>query len=475
MDISNSKKIILGYDVLTYNGEIPNCLPPKFLPTIHSASDFDYSNSGEGYQKRWNRHWFLYNSNFWNENAIKKSVFQIVKYKPDMKWFYLIEPFASLENFFGNDEFYNEFALNNISKVALDSIKNNNGNILINYIIDGGLGINIPNFQKIIDFTRGNGIPDEKVHLVFQDFKLKDNLKKVGVGYNVYDFNMALQSKSQEFNKTLNDPNWSFWGPNSHESQVGKMQRNVSSVATYSEFEESIGKDKKDFLFLCRHWKLHRLILMNTLFKLNLDNHLVSWDNRFYHSHIVDNFEEYEKSPEFVELIRTTSRSLDIEDLTRIAGYGFENKDMYLNSYISLVSESIFFQENSNENGISDFPTGYLSEKVWKPIGHSHPFILAAPSKSLEYLRNMGFKTFHPFIDESYDLVNNDSERLELIIREVRKFSNKTKEEKDQFLKDVAHICKHNHELFLNYTSNDLHMQDFKKILNKLLGDKPLV
>jgi hypothetical protein len=284
-----------------------------------------------------------------------------------------------------------------------------------------------------------------------------------------------LQSKSQEFNKTLNDPNWSFWGPNSHESQVGKMQRNVSSVATYSEFEESIGKDKKDFLFLCRHWKLHRLILMNTLFKLNLDNHLVSWDNRFYDSHIVDHFEQYEKSPEFVELIRTTSRSLDIEDLTRIAGYGFENKDMYLNSYISLVSESIFFQENSNEDGISDFPTGYLSEKVWKPIGHSHPFILAAPSKSLEYLRNIGFKTFHPFIDESYDLVNNDSERLELIIREVRKFSNKTKEEKDQFLKDVAHICKHNHKLFLNYTSNNLHMQDFKKIFNKLMGDKSLV
>ena len=26
-------------------------------------------------------------------------------------WFYIIEPFASLENFFGNDQFYNEFVL----------------------------------------------------------------------------------------------------------------------------------------------------------------------------------------------------------------------------------------------------------------------------------------------------------------------------------------------------------------------------
>lgn len=465
-----SKKFILGYDVMTYNGEIPNCLPHKFLPTIHSASDFNYSDSGEGYQKRWNRHWFLYNSNFYNSFAIKKSVYDIINYHGKETWFYIVEPFASLENFFGNDEFYNEFALNNMSKVALDAIKNRNGNLLINYVIDGGLGIDIPNFQKIIDFTRGNGIPDEKVHLVFQDFKLKDNIKKLGVDYNVYDFNMALQSKSQEFNKTLNDPNFSFWGPDSHESQVGKMQRNVNSVATYSEFEESIGKDKKDFLFLCRHWKLHRLILMNTLYKLGLDNNLVSWDNKLYHPSIVEHFENYEKSPEFVELIKTTSRTLDIDDLTRIAGYGFESKDMYLNSYISLVSESIFFQENADENGISQFPTGYLSEKIWKPIGHSQPFILAAPSKSLEYLKSLGFKTFHPFIDESYDLVNNDSERLELIIQEVRKFSNKTKEEKDQFLKDVSHIVKHNNELFLNYTSKEIHIKDCKNIIYNLLG-----
>jgi hypothetical protein len=475
MDILNSKKMIFGYDVMTYNGEIPNCLHPKFLPTIHSASDFDYPMSGEGYQKRWNRHWFLCNSNFWNEFSVKKSVYDIVNYPTDEKWFYIIEPFASLENFFGNDNFYNEFALNNMSKVAIENIKNANGNLLIHYTVDGGLGINIPNFQKIIDFTRGNGIPDEKVHLIFQDFKLKNNLKKMGVGYNVYDFNLALQSKSQEFNKTLNDPNFSFWSPDSHETQVGKMGRNVSSIATYSEFEESIGKEKKDFLFLCRHWKLHRLILMNTLYKLNLDNNLVSWDNRLYHPHIVEHFENYEKAPEFVELIKTTSRTLDIEDLTRIAGYGFENKDIYLNSYISLVSESIFFQENADEIGISDFPTGYLSEKVWKPIGHSQPFILAAPSKSLEYLRSIGFKTFHPFIDESYDLENNDTKRLEMIVEEVNKFSNKTKEEKDQFLKDVSNICKHNQELFLNYSSKGLNVDDCQLIVNRLLDIKTLL
>lgn len=475
MDILSNNNFVLGYDVMTYNGEIPNCLPHKFLPTIHSASDFDFSMCGEGYQKRWNRHWFLYNSNFFNDYAIKKSVYDIVNYHPKQKWFYIVEPFASLENFFGNDDFYNEFALNNMSKVALEAIKNGNGNLLINYIIDGGLGINIPNFQKIIDFTRGNGIPDEKVHLIFQDFKIKDNLEKLGVGYNVYNFNLALQSKSQEYNKTLNDPHFSFWGEGSYESQVGKIRKNIGSIATYDEFEKSIGEDKKDFLLLCRHWKLHRLILLNTLYKLGLDSNLASWDNKFYHQNVVQDFQSYENNPEFVELITTTANTLDTDDLTQISGYGFESKEMYLNSYISLVTESIFFQDNINEYGLSDFPTGYLSEKALKPLGHSHPFILAAPSKSLEYLRSIGFKTFHPFIDESYDLENNDSERLKLIIDEVNKFAAKTKEEKDQFLKDVADICKHNQEVYLNYTSEGVHIKDCLNIIDKLVDIKPLV
>jgi hypothetical protein len=208
----------------------------------------------------------------------------------------------------------------------------------------------------------------------------------MGVKYNVYDFNLAYQSKSQEFSNTINNPDFSYWGEDSHEPQIGKMQKQCSSIATHAEFTESIGSDKKYFLFLCRHWKLHRIALMSMLHKLGLDNNLVSWDNKFFDENTIRDFQNIDYNPEFVELIKTTSRHLDIEDLTKIAGYGFESKDIYLNSYISLVSESIFFQIDADENGLSDFPTGYLSEKIWKPIGHSQPFILAGPSKSLKYL-----------------------------------------------------------------------------------------
>ena len=71
----------------------------------------------------------------------------------------------------------------------------------------------------------------------------------------------------------------------------------------------------------------------------------------------------------------------------------------------------------------------------------------------------MGYKTFHPFIDESYDNETNDLNRLEMISNEVKKFANKNKNEKIEFLNSVKDIVKHNQNLFLNYantkTKND--------------------
>ena len=49
-----------------------------------------------------------------------------------------MEPFANLEQFLGNHPIH-EFALNFISKAALSEIKNGNGKLFFNYIIDGFL------------------------------------------------------------------------------------------------------------------------------------------------------------------------------------------------------------------------------------------------------------------------------------------------------------------------------------------------
>lgn len=446
-------KLLFGFDVMTYNGEIPNCLNSKFLSTIHAASDFDYRFSGEVFKKRWNEDWAIYNSGFWDSYCEKKSVYEIVKYHSDKKWFYIVEPYGNIQQFFGNHKFYNKLILENISSVTLEQIKNGNGNLLINYIVDGGLGMSKDNWKKIVNFTREKGIPDEKVYLIFQDFNLKNNLKSLDINYNVINYNWAHHLKSTEFWNTLNISGWTFWPKDTYEPQFGKTEIVDSSICLFDDFEKNIESDKKDFLFLCRHWKTHRLALLSVLHKLGLENNLVSWDKKFYEEHIVQHFLKIDQNNELVDLMKNTNKQLDIEDITKIAGYGYEDKNLYLNSYLSIITESVFFQEEI------DFPTGYLSEKIWKPIGHCQPFILAGPAKSLEYIKTMGYKTFHPFIDESYDNETNDLNRLEMISNEVKKFANKNKNEKIEFLNSVKDIVKHNQNLFLNYantkTKND--------------------
>lgn len=429
-------KIIFGYDIVTYNGVIPNCLNPKFLPTIYESSKFNYEKSSQDFAKKWGVDYAVFNGHEFDSLSTIKSVYDIIKDREkniNYSWFYLIEPHSGLDLFFGKHPIHDTFLMNFMSEQSMNEIVNFNGKLLINYVIDGGLGVNTENFNMIINFTRKNNIPDEKVYLIFSDFKLGENIKNMGVNYNVMDYNFYLHYKSHEFKKIMSN------------------ETDSSTIVTKDDFINSIESNKKDFLLLTRHWKKHRIFLLNKLHRLGLDNNLVSWEKTYYNHNYIEDLKKHDNNEEFINLVINTSRYIDVDDLVNVFGIGFENKEMYLNTYLSLVTESIFFQDDIN------FPTGFLSEKIWKPIGHCQPFIFAGPSKSLSYIKERyNFKTFHPFIDESYDNEDDDMKRIIMIESEVDKFSKKTKLEKIQFLNDVRDICIYNQNLFFSFGKNDL-------------------
>lgn len=440
-------KIIFGYDVVTSNGVIPNCLNPKFLPTIYDGARFNYEKSRDYFMERWLSDFPVFNGHEFDSVSTNKSIYEIIKDREsniNYDWFYIIEPHSGFDLFFGKHPIHDTFLLNFMSEQSINEIANHNGKLLINYVIDGGLGINTENFNMIINFTREHKIPDEKVYLIFSDFKLKDNIRRLGVNYNVMDYNFYLQFKSHEFNKIMSNENDS------------------SSIVTKDDFLNSIQTNKKDFLLLTRHWKKHRIFLLNKLHRMGLDNNLVSWEKSYYNHNYIEDLKKHDNNDEFIDLVINTSRYIDVDDLVNVFGIGFENKEMYLNTYLSIVTESMFFQEDKN------FPTGFLSEKIWKPIGHCQPFIFAGPSKSLKYIKEKyNFKTFHPYIDESYDDEDDDMERIKMIEVQIEKFSKKTKEEKIKFLNDVKDICVHNQNLFLSFGLENINDLEKNKNLNE--------
>jgi hypothetical protein len=129
----------------------------------------------------------------------------------------------------------------------------------------------------------------------------------------------------------------------------------------------------------------------------------------------------------------------------------------YENSYFSVITETLYYPYHAvpNQNYIGHVPAFiglFLTEKTYKPIAMKHPFILLAPVHSLRMLRERGYKTFSPFIDESYDEIENDNLRLQAVAEEVKRLS-----ESDlvEFTYQIKDIVEHNERILRTQTVFD--------------------
>jgi hypothetical protein len=124
----------------------------------------------------------------------------------------------------------------------------------------------------------------------------------------------------------------------------------------------------------------------------------------------------------------------------------------YENSYFSVITETLYYPHHAvpNQNYIGHVPAFiglFLTEKTYKPIAMKHPFILLAPQYSLRMLQERGYKTFSPFIDESYDEIENDTLRLQAVVEEVKRLS---KSDLVEFTYQIKDIVEHNEKILRN-------------------------
>ena len=133
---------------------------------------------------------------------------------------------------------------------------------------------------------------------------------------------------------------------------------------------------------------------------------------------------------------------IDRKDLSD-AKYSYEKFEVkyYLDSYFQIVTG----------NNFTDFDDQLIfSEKIWKSITNLQPFIYLDDVDALKKLQESGFKTFHPFIDESYENVINVEQRFDMIEMEINKLCNKPIEEIDEWYWSIEETLKHNYYLFYN-------------------------
>jgi len=119
--------------------------------------------------------------------------------------------------------------------------------------------------------------------------------------------------------------------------------------------------------------------------------------------------------------------------------------DLYKDCWLELIPETLCNNYH------------YITEKTTKAIITKTPFLIVSTPGYLLFLRDMGFKTFSPYIDESYDLEQDLDKRIDMVLDSLE---NVTKNGAEKCFLNVQHILDHNYKKFAELCGKWHHDKD---------------
>jgi len=140
---------------------------------------------------------------------------------------------------------------------------------------------------------------------------------------------------------------------------------------------------------------------------------------------------------------------LSVTQASSISSADFDQKD-YESTNIEVILETLFDDQRI-----------HLTEKVLRPIACGQPFILAATTGSLEYLKSYGFKTFDSLWDESYDQIADGPQRLGAIVNVMKHIKDLSPQQQTDLFQQAQHIACYNQQHFFG-------KEFFRQIIDEL-------
>lgn len=135
-----------------------------------------------------------------------------------------------------------------------------------------------------------------------------------------------------------------------------------------------------------------------------------------------------------------------------------EDMQYFENSYFSIVNETLFYGFDSSHERVlhhqlnAEYSSVFISEKTFKCLAVKHPFVIFGRPGIIKGLKQLGFKTFSPFFDESYDNITDDDERFDAIFNEIERLINLSDAEWVSLLENIKPILDYNNNLFFTKT-----------------------
>jgi hypothetical protein len=198
-------------------------------------------------------------------------------------------------------------------------------------------------------------------------------------------------------------------------------------------------KKQKTFLVYCRAWtgtREYRLKFLDLLADNNLLGHcqtsILKQDQQFDLESYVCADSTFQ--PSNLELLNQIANNT--QPAAASADYC---ADDFVSTDISVVLETVAADTKI-----------HLTEKTLRPIACGHPFMLVAGAGALEYLKSYGFKTFAPWIDESYDQEQDVVKRMNKIVAEMKQIENLSPSQYAHTVKQLKKIACYNKKHFFS-------------------------
>jgi hypothetical protein len=146
-------------------------------------------------------------------------------------------------------------------------------------------------------------------------------------------------------------------------------------------------------------------------------------------------------------------------NFNNVNGWNDQNSIANDNSYFYIASETFMHSEFK-----------FVTEKIFKPIAHFQPFLFLSYPGALQQLKQLGFKTFSPFIDESYDDEQDEVIRFNLIYNEIQRLCLMNLKELHSWYWNMEDILVHNHNHLLTLYQNEPYTIEAMKYLQRKIS-----
>lgn len=373
--------------------------------------------------------------------------------KQCQKYVYPIKITPHIDNFIGvnlgeGNKLNGEYFWKHMSAEALEDAQCGNALIFLDYAQENFVEkLSYINFHEAI---RCSGIPKSQIILAFNSFNAKE----------MYESWFTPEERRLEVH------NWPFViaATSFHFCQ------NADKRLSESSFIETENTHRHNyFLFKIRSPREHRLALMH---KMASDQLLEKGDwscltpLRYRESRVQYLAEKYKFEVNLSvieELYKLLPHSLQNEQNSThssISAWTDQNADAHKNSYFYICSETYVHGEHKS-----------LTEKVFKPIINFQPFLFVAYPGALQMLRDLGFKTFNGYIDESYDAELDEVKRMQMIYAEITRLCSMSKEAIHEWFWSMKEILIHNHRHLLEIHKHEPKAPELIKYLYQRINN----